>query len=112
MVKRKYSGKPRQHQNLALEQIENLFLEAQRTFAEDPFLADRYVYIARRLSMKYKVPIPSSLKRQFCRHCFCYLVAGKNLRVRTRDGKLVYYCTNCKRFWRKPTKGKKAAKTK
>ncbi|MFH1637528.1 MAG: ribonuclease P Rpr2/Rpp21/SNM1 subunit [Candidatus Woesearchaeota archaeon] len=47
---------------------------------------------------------PSRLKRKFCKHCGCYFIPGKNLRVRTREGKLIYYCLECKKFWRMPCK--------
>lgn len=101
MAKRGYKSKPQSHQRMAKERIRILFEEAQSMHKKDSKLSDRYVALARKMSMKYKVDIPPELKRRFCPHCYCYLVPGENLRVRTRDSKLVYYCTNCRKFWRK-----------
>lgn len=87
---------------IAKKRIYTLFEKADEKFDTDRQLANRYVALARKLSMKYKVSIPSGLKRKFCKHCYSYLKPGVNLRVRTHDGKLVYYCLECKRFWRMP----------
>ena len=59
-----------------------------------------YVHKARRLAMKYRLRLSSSLQKRFCKHCYCYLVPSVNCRVRTRDKKLVYYCLECKKYMR------------
>ena len=101
-MKRRYKNKSEAHQRIATERIRTLFEQAGLMFREDATLANRYVALARAISMKYKVRIPSALKRRFCKHCHAYLVPGVNLRVRTREGRLTYYCLVCKRFWRMP----------
>ncbi len=102
--KRAYSRKPASQVNIAKERIQELFRQADEVFDEDPKLADRYVELARKISMKIKVRIPSNLKRKFCKHCYCFLKPGKNCRVRTHEGKVVYYCQKCKKFMRFPYK--------
>ncbi len=102
--KRAYSRKPASQVNTAKERIQELFKQADEVFDEDPKLADRYVELARKISMKIKVRIPSNLKRKFCKHCYCFLKPGKNCRVRTHEGKVVYYCQKCKKFMRFPYK--------
>ena len=104
---KKYSKKPAEHKEIALERINTLFKEASGVFKEDKKLANRYVKLARELAMKFKVRIPSHLKRRFCKHCYSYLMPGENLRVRTREGKVIYYCLECKKFMRIPTRKKK-----
>ena len=99
-MKRKHIQKPVKQQKIALERINILFNEAKNMFNEEPKLSDRYVQLARRIAMKYKVKIPHKFKRRFCKHCHSYLVPGKNLRVRTHKGHMVYYCLNCKHFMR------------
>jgi ribonuclease P protein subunit RPR2 len=112
-MKRRYKQKPRKHREIALERINILFKEAREMFKKDPALSNRYVHIARKIAMKYKVKIPSELKKRFCKHCYSYLVPGKNARVRVQRGKVVYYCMNCKRFMRFPyIKEKKARRKK
>ncbi|MBW2982425.1 ribonuclease P [Candidatus Woesearchaeota archaeon] len=108
-MKRKYRKKPGKQRELVLERIEILFKEAKTAFKKDPKRADRYVKLARELAMKYKVRIPRELKRRFCKHCNSYLVPSKNVRIRTRNKKVVYYCLNCKNYMRFPyLKEKKA----
>lgn len=86
---------------LALERIKRLF-EAASDSSND--LAKRYVTMARKIAMKSNLRLPSDLKRKFCRKCNSFFVIGKNCRVRTREGKLIYYCLECKKFTRIPYK--------
>lgn len=102
--KREYKAKPKEQVKIAKERINELFKQANEVFDEDPKLSDRYVELARKISMRLKVRIPRELKRKFCKHCYSYLVAGKNCRVRTHEGKVVYYCQNCKKYMRFPYK--------
>lgn len=92
--------KPEEQKKIAKERIVILFKHADEVFSKDKALANRYVALARKISMKYKVRIPRELKRKFCKHCYKYLKPGVNCRVRTRDGKVVYYCLECKKFMR------------
>lgn len=101
-MKRRYKSK--EHQKIAKERVEVLFKQAKEMFKEDPKFSDRYVYLARKIAMKYKVKIPSRLKRKFCKHCYKYLVPSVNCRVRAQRGKIVYYCLSCKKFARLPYK--------
>jgi len=87
------------YKQIALERIEILFREARKTFKSDKELANKYIKNARRLSAKYKAKIPSKLRKQFCKHCYNFLMPGKNCRVRTnKEGMVVYYCLDCKKF--------------
>ncbi|MBN1644549.1 ribonuclease P [Candidatus Woesearchaeota archaeon] len=100
MKKREFSKKQKQAKESAKKRIIFFFKEAKNVFASNPSLANRYITLARKYSMKYKVKIPRVLKRRFCRHCYKYLVPGKNCRVRTHKGKVVYFCMNCKKYMR------------
>ena len=101
-MKRKYNKKSAEHRRIAKERIEVLFKQAKDMFKEDSKLADRYVQLARKIAMKYKVRIKPKLKRRFCKHCYKYLMPGANCRVRMHTGKVVYYCFSCKKFMRFP----------
>ena len=94
----KYSRKPKDQRERAKERIKILFEQAEENFSLDPKLSDRYVALARKISMKYKVRIPSLLKKRFCKHCYSYLMPSKNCRIRTKNGMLIIYCLNCKKF--------------
>ena len=87
---------------VALERIEILFAEAKKAANKNLSLSQRYVSLARKLSMRYKVKIPIKYKKLFCKKCKNYFIAGKTLRVRSKNKKLVYYCYNCKRVIRYP----------
>ena len=87
---RKYKPKPEKIVNEAKQKIAELFALAEG----NEKMADRYVYLARKISMKNKVRIPSELKRRFCKYCYCYL-------RRNKKG-IVYTCLNCKKQMRFP----------
>ena len=84
----------------AKNEIEGLFLRAERVFEKNKSLSGRCVRLARKISMKFNVRIPKEFKRKFCKHCYSYLVPGKNLRVRTQKGRVVYTCQECNKFMR------------
>lgn len=87
-------------QKTALERIKHLFKEAEKAFKEDPKRADRYVQLARKISMKANLKIPKSLQKRFCKHCYKFLMPGINCRIRTKEKKLIYYCQSCKKYMR------------
>lgn len=99
-MRRKHISKPAYQQKIAKERIEILFKEAKKMFREDHHLSNRYVQLARKIAMKYKVKIRSELKRKYCKHCLSYLVPGTNCRVRTQRGYVIYFCNNCKEVMR------------
>ncbi len=103
---RKHKQKPLKQRKIALERIEHLFKEAEKAFKSNPKLSNRYVHLARKIAMKYKVKIRSPLKKRFCKHCYKYIKPGVNCRVRLGDKQVVYYCLGCKRFMRFPYKKK------
>lgn len=87
---------------IAKERISQLFAQAQAVFPANKGLANRYVTLARKLAMKVRMGMPREYKRRFCKHCYKYLQSGVNARVRTRDGKVVISCFECKKFTRIP----------
>ena len=93
-----------QQQQIAKARIKFLFQHAKEVFNEDSKLSDKYVKIARRIGMKYKIRLPSYLKKRFCKHCHKYLVPSANCRVRLHKHMLIYYCLSCKHFMRHPIK--------
>jgi ribonuclease P protein subunit RPR2 len=106
--KKKYLKELKKQKDIGRERIVTLFEQAEDVFRKEPKLSNRYVELARKIAMKCKIRIPTNLKRKVCKHCYCYLVPGKNCRVRTHEGKVVYYCFNCKKYIRFPyTKEKK-----
>ena len=106
-MSRKNTKKKKFQKTIALNRIQKLFLLAEKkAFLGDFNLANRYIQIARELSMRYLVSIPIEFKRRFCKHCYHYLQTGKNCRIRIHRGRLIIYCNNCKKFTRIPLKDK------
>jgi len=99
-MKRKYAKKNKEHQKIARERIKTLFTQAKERFKKDSKLSHRYVQLARKIAMKYKVRLTSYQKRKFCSHCYKFLMPSVNCRVRAQRGKVVYYCLECKKFTR------------
>ena len=56
-----------------------------------------YVRKARRLAMKVNTPIPKEFKGKYCKHCYNYFNSN-NYRVRTKNGMIIYFCLNCKKY--------------
>jgi len=94
----------KKQKDIAKERITILFKQAESRFKENKSLANRYVTLARKLAMKVKIKIPKEHKRKFCKHCYKYLMPGENSRIRTRDGKVIISCFECKKFTRIPMK--------
>ena len=81
---------------IALERVKQLFKEAK----ENPKMANRYVTLARKVGMKVNLKMPTEFKRKFCKHCYHYLIPGKNLRVRNNRSMVTYFCLDCGKFMR------------
>jgi ribonuclease P protein subunit RPR2 len=103
-MKKKHNKKPIEQRKIALSRVKKLFKEADSAFSENPSLSNRYVTLARKIAMKFKLKMPSELKKKYCKHCYKYLKPGENCRVRIRDNKVIYYCQNCKKYSRFPYK--------
>ena len=99
-MKKKFKGTKKQQKRLALDEITTILDKAKEVFDRKPDLAHKYAKKARRTSLKYKLKLPLEFKRRICKNCYSFLVPGKNLRVRTHRGHVVYYCLECKKFMR------------
>jgi len=100
---RKYDAKKKVYRTIALRRIHYLFSLAEISALRGKLqLSDRYVELARKISMKYLVPIPRQYARCFCKHCYCYLLPPLTCRVRIHHGMIIIYCMNCKKFSRMP----------
>jgi ribonuclease P protein subunit RPR2 len=100
--KRGYAKKSADTVKTAKLHIDSLLNQAKNVAKEKPALANRYVTLARKIAMKFKIRMTSEQKRLFCPYCYKFILPGKTLRVRVHGSKLIYYCLHCKKFWRKP----------
>lgn len=87
-------------QNIARERIAELFHQAEENFEKKPELSNRYMKMAKKLSLKLKVPFSKEQKLRFCKKCSSFLVPGNNCRIRANKGRIIVLCTNCKNIMR------------
>ena len=81
---------------LAIERVDKLFKSAAEAFKRSPDKSHRYVQLALKLVAKSGIRMPKEFRQRYCRKCKKYLVSGVNAKIRTRNGKLIIYCFNCK----------------
>jgi len=85
---------------IARERISVLFAQAQQAFPAHPERSNRYVELARKIAMRQRVRIARELRRQYCHHCYAFLVPGSNMRVRVHRGNVVVTCGSCNKTTR------------
>lgn len=77
----------------ALERISELFLQAKDS--NNSVLSKRYVNLARRIAMRYRVRFSREQKLSFCKNCDAFLVRGKNSSIRLIKSNIVLSCKEC-----------------
>jgi ribonuclease P protein subunit RPR2 len=88
--------------DMAFQRIQRLFELARHEFKTHPERSNRYVRLARRIAMRYRVRMPRELKRQMCKHCHAYLVQGVTARTRLQDAYVTTTCLSCGKQMRLP----------
>ena len=105
MSTKKINLNKKNQKTIAKSRINKLFeLADQNALSNRLILSNRYVELARKISMRYLVKIPKEHKRKFCKHCYNYLLPVVTGRIRIHRGKVVIYCYNCKKYSRIPLK--------
>lgn len=97
---RKFASVKRKEKRIGLRRIKILIGIAGKVCHNEPDLAKRYVYLARKISQRLKIRIPGEYKRRFCKKCNSPLLPGYNCRVRLTGKTVTYYCKDCKNFKR------------
>jgi ribonuclease P protein subunit RPR2 len=96
-----------QQKKIAIRRINKLFTMAEENALTGKLnIANRYVELARKLSMRNLTPIPIEHKIRFCKHCYSYLLPNVTCRIRINRSKLVVYCFKCRKYKRIPLKNK------
>ncbi|KCZ71797.1 RNase P subunit RPR2 [Candidatus Methanoperedens nitroreducens] len=88
--------------DMAQQRIIRLFELADHEFKAHPERSNRYVQLARRIAMRYRVRIPQELKQKVCKHCHAYLVQGVTARTRLQDTHITTTCLVCGEQMRRP----------
>ncbi|MCS3923488.1 ribonuclease P protein component 4 [Methanosalsum natronophilum] len=96
-LKKKYLMKDLAHQRISI-----LFKLADAEYQSNPHRSNRYVELARKIGMRYRISIPPDLRKRACRKCNSYLVPGNNCRVRIHKNYVLITCEKCERRMRYP----------
>lgn len=108
----KHRGLRRQrieNKRIARERIHILFSLAETASSQEPELAQRYVTLARKIGMRYKVNLPREHRWKICHNCKSYLHPGRTCRVRfqsKRESHIVITCFTCGENNRRPLRRK------
>ncbi len=78
-----------------LKGILNLFNQAKN----NPKMAKRYIYLAKKIAMHVNVKIPKELKKLYCHKCFS-LFNSKNSSTRIKNGFKIVKCLECREIKR------------
>jgi ribonuclease P protein subunit RPR2 len=105
MRKNRFEKAKNRRINIARERIAMLLGMAEsRALSGEMDLASRYAQLARRIGMRYNLPMPKGFNLRFCRRCMKYLVPARNARFRTSAGRLSRQCLECGAVYRMPLK--------
>ena len=85
---------------MARENILHYFEQAKVQYHNDSSLSNRYMVMAKKMALRFRVAIPSQLRWRRCKTCGHYLVPAKNARVRVDKGMRVILCKDCNSFSR------------
>jgi ribonuclease P protein subunit RPR2 len=93
----------RNAKDIASERVDRLFEEAAREAGSgNDGRAKKHVELALRMSERHK--IRASHKREYCSECHAFFVPPRNVRVRTRSGRVAMTCLACGHVQRYPIK--------
>jgi ribonuclease P protein subunit RPR2 len=88
-------GKRRVNRTEVAKTIERMFKLAKTMLKENEELAQRYVEIARKLSMKERVRIPKEYKLFLCKNCKKFIYPGVSCRVRIKQRREPHVAITC-----------------
>ncbi|MBN1391096.1 MAG: ribonuclease P [Candidatus Thermoplasmatota archaeon] len=89
----------------AADRIETLYSQAFTMARKGELdLARRYLYLARKIGMRYTVRVPKRMKRSTCKGCMAPMLPGITSRTRVRDGRRIITCLECGHVMRYPFK--------
>lgn len=91
-----------EREKLVKKHIDSLFPLVKKNRFTNSAIADRYIFLIRRIAMKTNHKLDSEIKRSYCKHCKELFIPGKNSRVRVHKKRVIYYCFNCKKYTRIP----------
>jgi ribonuclease P protein subunit RPR2 len=103
-------------QDIARERVDILFNEAREAAhkpGQNEIFSRRYVFMARRLAMRIREPLPLQYRRACCKKCNEILIPGLTCRVRLqgtgKNAHVAVTCLHCGNITRYHTKRRSQA---
>jgi ribonuclease P protein subunit RPR2 len=91
------------------ERIEILLKQAMENIQDNPDRSRRYVSLAKKLALKYRIKIPKQYKKRICKKCNSFLGADNSL-TRLKNKCVTVICLTCGNIIRIPYYGRKDRK--
>ncbi len=88
---------------IAKERCAKLLEMAREVYSKEPSLAKRYVFLARKISMRHRISLGNA---EYCKKCNTIFILGKTLKVRLDKGIRLNTCVSCGFMRRIPFKRK------
>ena len=89
--------RPDWQQRIANERIEILLGLARKNFVKHSNRSKRYVELARKIAMRYRIHMDRDLKNSFCKKCNTLMIPKKTMEA-SKDEKtktVIIKCKNC-----------------
>ena len=67
---------------IGIERMEILIKNAISNSRKNPQLSQRQAYLAKKISTRYRIPMPYEIKMNFCKKCKNFIVPGVTSRIR------------------------------
>lgn len=67
---------------IAIERMNILFNNVISNARENPALSRRQAFLARKISLKHRVPMPYYLRMVFCKKCKSFMAPGLDSKIR------------------------------
>jgi len=92
---RKYFKRRDEETRAASDRINILFKLAVQEFPKYPERAHRYAKMINDLVRKVRVRPTNDVRHFICKDCNHFLMPGKNLKVESKKGFMIYTCLDC-----------------
>jgi len=89
---------------IANKRIETLFNNALYNARSNPNLSQQQARIAKKISLKFKIPLPYEVRFNFCKKCKKFIVPNVSSRVRLSSSNIKSVnitCNYCRNTYRK-----------
>ncbi len=105
MRRKRFKERKLRAKRIARERIRVLLSLADKISKEDISLAERYGELARKISVRCRIPIPADWSWRFCKSCKALLFPGITAVIRTRSENyphITIRCLRCSTINRRP----------